>query len=305
MRFFKYILLAAVTLCTVSCFTQKVDYDGKPLVLATTGMIADIVRNIGGDFVVVDALMASGIDPHSHKASERDIIKLANASLILHNGLHLEGKLGEVLSRAQGSIPVYTVSEYIPESMLIKVSEQEADPHIWFDPELWVYAVKRVADSLVEIDPANAIYYRKNEDNYIQQLLALNVRVKKRLDNVPIKARVLVTSHDAFSYFGRAYGWEVIGIQGINTASETSVYGIQALAKTIVQRGISCIFAETSVSTRSVEAIIASAAAMGVELRQGRHLYSDSLGHTGTGADTYIGMMEYNADAIITGVLGI
>jgi manganese/zinc/iron transport system substrate-binding protein len=307
LHFIKYIVLIVVVLCVVSCVPKRVDTGGRPLVLVTTGMIADIVKNVGGDFVVVESLMTQGLDPHSHKASERDIIKLSDADLILYNGLSLEGKLGAVLARAQGSIPSHAVAEYILQSpilqsSLIKISDTEFDPHIWFDPVLWTHAVNRVADSLVEIDPANTIYYRKNEDAYIQQLILLDERIREKLNTIPSNMRMLVTSHNAFAYFGRAYSWEVIGIQGVSTIDESSVQDIQAIADTVTARHIRCIFPEASVSTRSVDAIVALANAQGSRLRAGSQLYSDSLSADNATTGTYVGMMEYNVDAIMLGL---
>ncbi len=298
-----YILLAlCLSLNAASCVKTNASRDGKPVVITTTSMIADIVRNVGGEFVNVTPLMPPGVDPHQYKASEGDVIRLAGANIIFHNGLHLEGKLSEVLQRAQGNVPTYAVSEYIPKDMLI-FSGETPDPHIWFDPNLWVYAVKSVTDGLINVDPANSVYYRKNEENYIRELMELDESIRARLDTIPPAKRILVTSHDAFSYFGKAYGWEVIGIQGINTASETSVHTIQTLARSVADKHVTCIFTETSVSSRSVDALIASVAALGGTLHQGKPLYSDSLGGPGSGADTYIGMLNTNINSITAGIM--
>lgn len=300
----KRVVILLISFMLLSCVPQKRYNDSKPVVVATTSIIADIASNIGGEFVHIIPIISAGVDPHQYKASEGDVIRIAGADIIFHNGLGLEGKLGDVLQRAQGTIPSFAVSEYVPENMLIKVGEHTYDPHIWFDPKIWSYAVKRVADALVEIDPANTIYYRKNEERYLQELLDMDQSIRKQLDSVPKNLRILVTSHDAFSYFGKAYGWEVVGVQGVNTASETSVYSIQALARTIVEKNINCIFTETSVSARSVNALVASAAALGVTLRLGEPLYSDSLGAPDSGADTYISMFLANTYAITSGILG-
>lgn len=307
MRFIRFIILSAFCLIILAgCKKTEQITPDRPVVVATTGMIADIVHNIGGDFVHVETLMGAGTDPHSYKASERDVIKIAGASLIFHNGLHLEGKLSEVLGKTRNTVPSFAVSEYVPEHLLINASLNDSsvkDPHIWFNPELWIYAVNRVADSLVEADPINEIYYRKNEDLYIQKILNMHNRLQEQLSAVPAERRILLTSHDAFSYFGEVYGWEVVGVQGINTVSETSVYSIQALAKFIADRDIECVFTEASVPTRSIEALVASAAAQGARIRVGSSLYSDSLGPQGSGADSYIDMMYYNVNAITQGIL--
>jgi manganese/zinc/iron transport system substrate-binding protein len=274
----------------------------KPAVITTNSMIADIVRNVAGEFVTVESIMPPGIDPHQYKASEGDVVKLAGADLIFHNGLSLEGKLGKVLERTQKQVLSYPITQYMPRDQFI-VDMNTPDPHVWFDPQMWVYAINCVADALVQIDPANTLYYRKNEETYIRELLQLNENSKARLDTVPMNKRILITSHNAFRYFGRAYGWEVLGVQGMNTNSETSVYSIQALADTVMRRGVECVFTETSVPYRSIEALTASVIALGGNLKHCGVLYSDSLGVAGSDIDSYEKIFEYNLDTIINGVL--
>lgn len=300
----KRLLIAVLSFALLSCVNARKFNDEKPVIIATTSIIADIVTNVGGEFVHMRPLISAGVDPHHYKASEGDVIRIAGADIIFHNGLGLEGKLGDVLQRAQGTVPSYAVSENIPDNKLIQTGPGAFDPHIWFDPELWSYAVRRVADALVEMDPANTIYYRKNEERYLRELLAMDKEIKEKLNTVPPSLRVLVTSHDAFSYFGRHYGWEVVGVQGVNTASETSVSSIQALAHMVMDKNVTCIFTETSVSTRSINALLASVSALGGHLAIGEALYSDSLGGPDSGADTYISMYEANTDAIVRGITG-
>lgn len=303
MNFKKYILIAAFAVFILGCVKSDDNKNGKLKVVATTSMIADIVKNVGGNFVDVRPLMSSGVDPHQYKASEGDVLRLAGADAIFHNGLHLEGKLGEILDRMEGSIPTYAISEYIPSENLI-YHGSSADPHIWFDVNLWILAVNRVADGLSEADPGNELYYRQNEHSYVQQLILLNEELKNILSVIPPKKRVLVTSHDAFSYFGKAFGWKVIGIQGVNTMSETSVNDIASLARRMAELNVDCIFVETSVSPRAVEALIDSAEALGVRLRKGNALYSDSLGADTSVSGSYIGMMKTNAFNIVSGIGG-
>ena len=298
-----YIYILAALFLFAACDRKEKTVADKPQVITTTTIIADIVKNVGGDFVEVRSLMGPNIDPHQYKASEGDILKIAGADAIFHNGLNLEGKFGEVLKKAENVVPSYAVTSSIPKIDLI-LGEGAADPHVWFDIKTWVRAVSVVADGLVKIDPVNTIHYRRNEERYIEILLLFDKTLLEKLSAVPEEKRILVTSHDAFAYFGRAYGWKVVGVQGINTASETSVNTIQRLAQNIVEEKVTCIFTETSVSPRSITALTASVNALGSSLNIGLPLYSDTLGPPEGPAGTYMGMMEYNVDAIVAGILG-
>ncbi|MDR0453846.1 MAG: zinc ABC transporter substrate-binding protein [Deferribacteraceae bacterium] len=292
-----YILFAVcLGISAVSCTNESEVVDDKPLVIVTTGMIADIVRNVGGNFVNVIQLIPSGANPHQYKASEMDIISLAGAHIIFHNGLYLEAKLSKILQRAQNEIPTYAVSSYIPIDKII-FYEKVPDPHIWFDPNLWIYAVKSVADGLISIDPQNTVYYRRNEENYIRELLELDENIKKNIENIPKTRRTVITVHDAFSYFNKAYGWHIIGIHGVHTADNDPP--LQPLTKIIADKGITHIFAETSMPSRSVSALIALTAAQGRILRQGAALSTDSLGERNSSTGTYIGMINATIKSII------
>lgn len=296
-------ILTTLAVFLAGCVQTDSGERAKPQVIATTSIIADIVRNIGGDFVEVNTLMGANVDPHQYKASERDVLRIADADVIFHNGLNLESKLGKVLLKAQGAVPSFTVTTQIPINQLI-MEKGVIDPHVWLDPSLWVHAVSAVTDGLVEVDPANSLYYRRNEETYISELLLLDARLREKLNSVPLEKRVLVTSHYAFAYFGKAYEWDVVGVQGINTSAETSVYSIQELAKSIVIGRIRCIFAENSISSRSIEALTASVNAMDGKLNVGATLYSDSLGGPDSGAESYMDMLSYNVDAIVKGIMG-
>jgi manganese/zinc/iron transport system substrate-binding protein len=278
--------------------------DGPVDIVATTGMIADAAANVGGDAVEVEALMGPGIDPHLYKASEGDVQDLAEADLVLYNGLHLEAKLADVLEQLGDRAAA--VAEGIPESERLSPPEFEGqyDPHVWFDVELWSLVVEEVRDTLVERDPARADVYRANAGRYLAELRSLDAEVRRDLAEVPDGRRVLVTAHDAFNYFGKAYDFEVLGLQGISTATEAGAADVQALAAEIAERQIPAMFVETSVSPRAIEAVSEAVRARGFDVGIGEGLFSDAMGDPGTPEGEYVGMIRHNVRAIVEGLAG-
>ena len=270
-------------------------------VVATTGMITDIVREIGGDRVSVTGLMGPGVDPHLYKASEGNVIVMAEADVIFYNGLHLEGKLTEVFEKMGGRISTVAVTDGIDRGILLRPPEFEGayDPHVWFDVTLWMKAVEKVAEGLGGIDPAHGETYRKNAAAYLERLAALHRHVQARAGELPPERRVLITAHDAFNYFGRAYRFEVRGLQGVSTVTEAGTGDIRALALFIVERRIPAVFVETSISPRTIEALQEAVASRGYTVNIGGGLYSDALGDPGSPEGTYIGMVRHNIDTIV------
>lgn len=276
-------------------------------VVTTTGMIADIAKNVGGERVQVTALMGPGVDPHLYKASEGDVLRLQEADVILYNGLHLEAQMGEVLERLNDfGIKTVPVTDKIDRSLLQSPPEFQGnyDPHVWFDVTLWMKAVEQVRDTLVEIDPSSASKYEANADAYLADLEGLHQYVLEQANTVPADQRILITAHDAFNYFGRAYGFEVRGLQGISTEAQAGTGDVQALADFIVEKQIPAIFVESSVPQRNVEAVQAAVEAQGFEVRIGGSLFSDAMGNEGTPEGTYIGMVRHNIDTIVTALTG-
>lgn len=271
-------------------------------VVATTGMITDIVIRVGGDRVSVTGLMGPGVDPHLYKASEGDMLRMAAADVIFHNGLHLEGKVADVFERMQRRVATDAVSDGIDRSLLLRPAEFRGayDPHVWFDVTLWMKAVERVADTLSKVDPANAGTYGKNAAAYIEELAELHRYVKRRAEEIPLERRVLITAHDAFHYFGRAYGFEVHALQGVSTVTEAGASDIQALARLIVDRKIPAVFVETSVPPRYIEALREAVRARGYNVDIGGDLFSDAMGDPATPEGTYVGMVRHNIDMIVT-----
>lgn len=269
--------------------------------VTTIGMIGDVVQNVGGERVAVTALMGPGIDPHLYKASEGDVTRMAEADVIFYNGLHLEAAMGEVLERMEGRIRTVAVTEGIDRSVLLAPPEFQGayDPHVWFDVTLWMKAAERVRDTLVEMDPQSAEIYRANAEKYLAELEALHAYVQEQAAKVPAEQRVLVTAHDAFNYFGRAYGFEVRGLQGISTAAEASTADVQALAAFIAERRIPAIFVESSVPPRTIEAVQAAVEARDFNVTIGGQLFSDAMGDPGAPEGTYAGMVRHNIDTIV------
>lgn len=274
--------------------------NGTLSVVATTGMIGDAAEQIGGDLVEVTTLMGPGVDPHLYKASAGDVGRLNGADLVLYNGLHLEAAMADVLQETQ-TLNTVAVAESIDESELLRPAEFEGqfDPHVWFDVSLWSKAVEQVRDALVELDPENGDSYRANAETYLGELAALHEYVTEQALRIPENRRVIITAHDAFNYLGRAYGLEVRGLVGISTAAEAGTRDISELAAFIAERQIPAIFVETSVSSRSIDAVRAAVRANGFEVEIGGELFSDAMGDAGTEAGTYQGMVRHNIDTLV------
>jgi manganese/zinc/iron transport system substrate-binding protein len=276
-------------------------------VVTTTGMIADIVKNIGGDRVQVTALMGPGVDPHLYKASEGDVRLLQEADLIFYNGLHLEAQMGEVLERLnEFGVKTVAVTNKIDRSVL-QAPPQFAgnyDPHVWFDVTLWIKAAEQVEETFLEVDPGSAPTYEANAESYLADLEELHQYVLDRANTIPAEQRILVTAHDAFNYFGRAYGFEVRGLQGISTEAQAGTADVQALADFIVEKQIPAIFVESSVPQRNVEAVQAAVQARGFQVVIGGSLFSDAMGTEGTPEGTYVGMVRHNIDTIVEALAG-
>jgi manganese/zinc/iron transport system substrate-binding protein len=274
-------------------------------IVTTTGMITDLVEQVGGERVQVTGLMGAGIDPHQYKASAGNVQSMENAEVIFYNGLHLEAGLANVLERMGEQRKVVAITDAIEPSLLKTPEEFEGayDPHIWFDVSLWMKAVEKVRDTLVELDPENSAIYTANAELYLVELTQLHEYAQAQASRVPAEKRVLITAHDAFNYFGSAYGFEVRGLQGISTASEASTADIQELAGFIVERQIPAVFIETSVPRRNIEAVLAAVQARGYRVNIGGELFSDALGDPGSPEGSYTGMVRHNVDTIVNALL--
>ncbi|WHY00984.1 zinc ABC transporter substrate-binding protein [Neobacillus sp. DY30] len=297
------IVLAVLTLSLVGCSsTEKTNNSSDKLIVTTTiGMIADVVKKVGGEHVEVTGLMKSGVDPHLYKASQGDIKKLEDADLIFYNGLHLEGKMVDIFEKMSKEKPTVAVTKDIPESELRAPDDgaYSHDPHVWFNVQLWITATKTIADELSKIDPDNEADYSKNAEEYIQQLEELDQYAKEQIATIPEQTRVLVTAHDAFGYFGEAYDIKVMGLQGMSTASEYGSKDVSSLRDYLVENKIKAVFVESSVPKKAIEAVIEGAKEQGHEVVIGGELFSDAMGEAGTEEGTYLGMVRHNVDTIV------
>lgn len=272
----------------------------KLSVVSTTGMIADAARQVGGDLVEVRALMGPGVDPHSYRQTRSDIVAMARADAVLWHGLYLEAQMQDFLRELSERGTVTAVAETMPRDLLLGHDDyaDKFDPHVWMVPDLWVHVVENVRAALTRAQPELADAFAANAEAHLAQVRALSTYVFRALASVPAERRVLVTAHDAFNYFGEAYGFDVLGIQGISTESEAGLRRIADLVDVLVTRDVAAVFVESSVSDRNIRALIEGAAARGHEVVIGGELFSDAMGEPGTYVGTYIGMIDHNATVI-------
>ncbi|MGZ0040194.1 metal ABC transporter solute-binding protein, Zn/Mn family [Paenibacillus ottowii] len=297
--------LVLATACTDPKKTEQGAARGKGQKIkatATIGMISDIVGKVGDAHVEVTGIMKSGVDPHLYKASQGDMRKLDEADVIFYNGLHLEGKMQDILEKISKQKPVIPVSKNIAQNQLRAASPEmgsEYDPHIWFDVQNWMSAVETVRDELSELDAAHAKDYKANAEAYLTELRELDDYTREQIASIPQAQRVLVTAHDAFGYFGDAYQIEVRGLQGMSTESEAGSQDVTKLRDYLVEHKIKAIFLESSVPRKAIDAVIQGAEQQGHTLKVGGELYSDAMGAEGTEDGTYIGMVKHNVNTIV------
>lgn len=296
-------VMLVLLLGLVGCKSNSNSKDnGKLKVVATTSIITDLLHQIGGDAIEIQGLMGSGVDPHLYKASEGDVNKLFNADVVFYSGLHLEGKLVDIFERMEKQHKNTVAITDVLDRKELLASEQfgsNYDPHIWFNVGFWKQITQYVTDKLKERDPENAELFTENSKQYLKELDALEVEIKAVIETLPKEKRIVVTAHDAFNYFGTAYGFQVLGLQGISTATEAGVQDVQQLSQFIIDNKVKSIFIETSVPRRNIEALQAAVTSKGHNVSIGGDLYSDALGTNGTIEGTYIGMFKYNVNTIV------
>jgi manganese/zinc/iron transport system substrate-binding protein len=297
----KYIILVFLII-SISC-QQKAKKNKKLQVVTTTTMITDLVKNIGGDKIDIQGLMGAGVDPHLYKASEGDVSKFFNADVIVYNGLHLEGKLEDVFEKMrQQNKQTIAASDALDTATLIgsEYFASNYDPHIWFSITNWEIITQYITDKLCELDAENAATYKLNGANYLKTLASLKTAITAQVNSLPIEKRILVTAHDAFNYFGKEFQFNVVGLQGLSTATEAGVQDVRRLARFIEEKNVKAIFVESSVPKRTVEALQEAVRAKGKEVVIGGTLYSDALGSKGTAEATYVGMYKHNVKIIVS-----
>ncbi len=298
----RYIVISMISLLWIHCQQKQKDSSEKLHVVTTTTMLTDLVKNIGGEAIIVEGLMGSGVDPHLYKASEGDVMKFYNADMIFYSGLHLEGKLETVFEKMkhQGKTTI-AVSDTLDKKKLI-ASETFAsnyDPHIWFNIEYWKKIAQYVTNQLKKQDPKNAAIFEKNQEKYLATLKKLEEDLQTEINQLPKEKRILVTAHDAFNYFGQSYDFNVVGLQGLSTMTEAGVRDVQALSDFIIKNKVKAIFVESSVPKRTIEALQRAVNSKGHEVMIGGILYSDALGNAGTAEGKYEGMYRYNVKTIV------
>jgi manganese/zinc/iron transport system substrate-binding protein len=273
--------------------------ENKNYILATTGMLYDITKNISPSVLEVNYLMGEGVDPHLYKFSQADLLKLNKSTLIICNGLHLEGKMNYILEKISRKKMVVSVGDSLDEKKLIPINNKLHDPHIWFDLELWIRVTEVVKDNLKIKYPLQNKIIEEKSKSYIEELKKLQVYTKQRIEEIPLSQRVLITSHDAFRYFEKSYNFKVKALQGISTTTDYGLRDIQDLVDFITNNNIKAVFVETSISPKGIEAVVKGVESKGKKIKIIEGLYSDAMGTFGTPEGTYIGMYKANIDKIV------
>lgn len=299
MKYIPYLILCLGIL--FGCSSSNEQSKDKPHVVTTTGMLYDAVINIAGEKMTAEAIMGPGVDPHLYKATQGDLSKFNQADLIVYNGILLEGKMSEILSKLGRRKPTVPAAEAVPKDLLLSAIgyEDAYDPHLWFDVQRWKHAVNAVSQAIIQLDSTNRTYYSANTNAYLMQLDSLDNYVRQQLQKIPERQRILVTAHDAFVYFGDAYDIRVEALQGISTVAEFGLKDIAELIDLIIDNNIKAIFVETSVSEKSINAVVTGCKEKGHDVRIGGYLYSDAMGALGTTEGTYIGMFRKNVATIV------
>jgi len=296
---FSHIVLIAsicISLLLTSC-EKNID-DGKIHIVATTGMIGDALQSSLDSHFVIHVLMKPGVDPHLYKATAGDISLLLNADVIVYNGLHLEGKMSEILSKLSTKKKVIAMSDHLPQYAL-RITDGAYDPHLWFNVALWNDALQGTLKTIARIYPAEIQSSKYRSDSHSHSLMQLHVWTDSMIASIPEKKRYLITAHDAFGYFGDAYDIKVVGLQGMSTLSDFGMNDLMSIGDLIVQRNISSIFVEKSIAPRSMEALMLNVTARGGSVAIGGNLYADALDSPITPAGTYIGMVQHNVNTIV------
>jgi manganese/zinc/iron transport system substrate-binding protein len=276
-------------------------------IISTTGMVHDIVSRVAGDRGEVKALMGAGVDPHLYKPTRGDVQAILKSDMVFYSGLMLEGRMGDALVKvARSGKPVHAVTELIPDEYLLEPEGMpgHSDPHVWGDPKAWARCGQAVGEALAAYDPSSAELYNARARELTAELLLLDRYAREVIATIPRENRILVTAHDAFNYFGRAYGLEVMGIQGISTESEAGLADLRKLVDLVCERKIPAVFVETSVSDKNVRALVEGAKARGHEVTIGGELFSDAMGQENTWEGTYPGMIDHNATTIARALRG-
>jgi manganese/zinc/iron transport system substrate-binding protein len=299
MRIILFLCLGITVMAILWGCASPDSQDERPYIVATTMMLEDAIKNIGGDIIRVEGLLGPGVDPHLYRATPGDFQKMEQADLIVYNGLYLEARLSEILGRMPDKS--YAAAEIIPEYQLIEAFEfgGNYDPHVWFDVSLWTQTVEGLGRKLEDKLPEHAETLRANTEAFVAELDSLHHWVKEQIQSIPVERRVLISAHNAFRYFGRAYDIDDRGLQGLSTQSEVGLQDVRNMVLFIIERDIPAIFLETSIAPRSIQSLINGVNERGGRVELGGELYSDAMGERGTKEGTYTGMIRYNVNTIV------
>jgi len=273
-------------------------------IVTTIGQIAEPISVIGGDRVDVQSLMGPGVDPHLYNATQGDIQKLQGSDVVFYSGLHLEGNMTEIFEQIGKNKPVLAIADAIPKDQLLEDEAKAIDPHVWFDIDLWKLALDSAVEELKAFSPEDAEYFEQNKQDYFTKLDELKAEAKDKISQIPEAQRVIVTAHDAFGYFGRMHGMEVVGLQGLSTEDEIGLSDINGTIDTLLEHNIPAVFIESSINPASINAVIEGAAKKGLNVKLGGELFSDAMGEEGTTEGTYIGMYRHNVETIYHALTG-
>ena len=284
--------------------TSNEPHSDRIQIVTTISQIGEPIEVIGGDRVDVESLMGPGVDPHLYKATQGDINTLQDADIILYNGLHLEGNMGEVFANMSANKTIVSLGESLDKEKFLMDEEGAIDPHIWFDVDLWKEALDVAVEELKQFSPEDADYFEENKQTYFSKLDELKKEAVEKISSIPEEQRVLVTAHDAFGYFGRMNDIEVIGLQGLSTEDEVGLSDIGSTVQLLIEKKVPAVFIESSINQSSIRAVIDGASKEGLEVTLGGELFSDAMGAKGTEEGTYLGMYHHNVNTIYKALTG-
>ena len=284
--------------------TSNEPHSDRIQIVTTISQIGEPIEVIGGDRVDVESLMGPGVDPHLYKATQGDINTLQDADIILYNGLHLEGNMGEVFANMSANKTIVSLGESLDKEKFLMDEEGAIDPHIWFDVDLWKEALDVAVEELKQFSPEDADYFEENKQTYFSKLDELKKEAVEKISSIPEEQRVLVTAHDAFGYFGRMNDIEVIGLQGLSTEDEVGLSDIGSTVQLLIEKKVPAVFIESSINQSSIRAVIDGASKEGLEVTLGGELFSDAMGAKGTEEGTYLGMYHHNVNTIYQALTG-
>lgn len=299
MKYFAYIVVCFFLM--LGCKVKQTKENEK-LIVCSTSITADCIRQVVGDRLTVKSLMGAGVDPHTYNPRPSDVVLLNDAKLVVYTGFHLEGKMAELFGRLSERKSVISFQSNFPKDRILYTDRITPDPHVWFDTDSWIHSMNGIVDKLVDLYPEYELEFRENFYKFLVKVQDKTKELKLILSEIPKERRVLITSHDAFHYFGRTFDIQVKALQGVSTSQEPGMRDVVDLVDFIVENDVKAIFVENSVSPKALKSVLSSVERRGHHIKIGGTLFSDALGSKGSGADTYIGMLSHNVNSIKQGL---